>query len=304
MTIGTAPAARSSGPLRPFLLPLLALLVALAGPAFAYDHRLDAEDPLEVAQEPAPPAPIEEPSVLRADAQGPLSFGPSGGAFDRTMEPLFHAAQSTSDHLYDALRSYVFKPILPVRLGQDIAPSPDGDSYGAFKSALREKEQQYAERLRETYPVAQFLDAGAIGPRTQLWQEWAMEEQRSVFFSAFGDALASRYRAAALGSKSDGFIADSSNWNAGTFAMAALIGGGFAYANGIHTSADAGPARFYFDLRAARLWQRAASTAGSTGVGDVAVGFKNVPLRLTSSWGLESGRLRDELIGLQSQLKF
>lgn len=285
-----------------------ALVLFSSARARAYDPRLDAEEPLEVVgSQPAVPAPIPEPAILRVDAQGPMLFdGPVGSGMDRALKPVYRAAERISDRTYDVLRSYVVRPALPGRLSRSLRAEPDGDSYQVFKARLRRNEARYAERLRESYPIAQIGQGGEVQDRLRAWRAWAQEEQQSVVVSAFGDALMQRYGIDRFGKASEKYAGQRRNWgDPGFFTMAAIVGGGLAYANGVHARAPMGPLRLYVDLRAAYLVQRAIQSGDPRArIGDVDLGYRGFPLRLTTAWGVDAGHVRDELVGLKGSMRF
>jgi hypothetical protein len=229
-----------------------------------------------------------------------------GSAMDRALKPAYRVAENASDHIYEALRSYFVKPLFPSRFSRGLDRSPDTDSYEVYKQKLRLKEARYAERMRESYPVLQ-VGEGGLGQdaRLEAWRSWAVEEQRSILVSAFGDALMARYGLDRFGRFSQDYANDRRNWDPGFLAMAAIVGGAFAYGGGVHAVAPVGPMRVYVDLRAGYLVQRSvAARSAQSRVGDLELGYKRFPVRLTSTWGVDSGHLRDELIGLKTDLRF
>ncbi len=291
------------------------LVLGACASCWAYDPKLDEEAPLEVVQPSTAPAPLEEPSVLRIDAQGPMVFdGPVGGAFDHALRPAYRAAERASDHVYEFLRSYVVQPLFPGRLTRGLEEAPDHDSYDLFRQKLREKEARYAERLRDTYPLAQLRDGNpadsvgeehVLGPQVEQWQQAALEEQQSVIVAAFGDALMARYDLDRMGRYSEGYARDRRNWDPSFFTMAALVGSAFAYGNGVHAVAPIGDWKLYVDLRAMYRVQRSlAAGSPETRIGDMELGYRRIPVRLTSTWGVVSGHVRDELVGLKYDLRF
>lgn len=248
-----------------------------------------------------------EPRVLVPDVRSSQVFeGPVGGAAGKGLRPIYRGAEAAADAVYELLRRRVVGPMLGGRYARGLEPAPDRDSYAKFEQALRKREDRFAGRLLERYPHQALDGSGMLAreQRMQQWRDWAFEEQRFVIVSAFEDALLARYGLDRFGEYSEDYAQDRRNWDPQFLTMAALLGGAFAYLNGVHAEVPWGPARVRVSLRAGYLIQRAAAADGRARLGDIQLAYKNVPVRLGVEWAVSDGRVVRDTIGLRYQKRF
>lgn len=265
-----------------------------------------AEEPMPVAQAEAPRL---EPRVLLPDAQGPMVFdGPIGGVVGKGLRPAYRLAEGAADQVYDVLRRRLLGSLLPGRLTRGLQRPPERDSYAAFERALKKKEERFAGRLLQRYPRQAFdgLESSLINREERLreWRSWALEEQQAVVVSAFEDALLDRYGMNRFGRYSEDYARDRRNWDPGFLAMAGVIGGAFAYANGIQAEAPMGPVRVQLGLRAGYRILESLAAGGRHRFGHVQLAYRNVPVQLGFEWAVDQGRVVRDAYGLRYEKRF
>lgn len=284
--------------------PARADLVLANHPEEAEPTFEDGKTPSATAEAPK----IQEPKVLKADERGPEVFrGPVGGAVGHGLRPVYRVAEGAADKLYNLIRRGIFGTLLPTDLSRNLERPPDVDSYAEFQKALARRQDQYAVRVRETYPWVSFADQTNTAERDgrmEAWRSWAMEEQRAVLGSAFQDALLARYGLDRFGQRSEDYASDRRNWDPGFLAAAGLLTGTFAYVNGIHGVGYAGPARVHVNMRAGYLLRRAFASSGRDYLGDLQIGYKNSPVTLGLAWAVDRGRVVRDAYGVRYEKRF
>lgn len=315
------PVAAYTGSMK-MLLAAVAAWLALA-PALRAEGLVLASRPVEETEIDAPAAIASpeqsaqiaseaehqlEPRVLRPDAQGPMVFdGPVGGLVGRGLRPAYRLAETAADRVYDLLRTRLLGTLLPGRLTRGLEHSPEKDSYEVFESALRRKEERFASRLIQRYPHEAFdvlAGVGAREDRLREWRAWAAEEQQGVVVSAFEDALLSRYGLDRFGVYSETYARDRQNWDPSFLTMAGLIGGAFAYANGIRAEAPMGPVRVQLGLRAGYRIKDAVAAGGRSRLGHIQLAYRDMPVAVAFEWAVSQGRVVRDTVGLRYEKRF
>ncbi len=296
------------------VLAVLASFALIAAPAAAWagqtvDPALGfVEGPLQVptlrAQKVQTPGDAGEP-LFGQRSQVPIFRGDIGGSLDKYMRPAYRAVEDATDHLYDFVRVHVIDTVLPRGMSRGLSPSPQTDSYDAFRKALRTKEDRLAHQMLETYPAGVTNNGYYTASQLEQWQNWAAEQQVSVFVDSFRDAIFQRHHLQRFGRDSGDYLKDSDNWSPGFAAMSTLIGGAFLYLNGLHVDAHAGDIRLGIDLRAAARIRTAIAARGDPyQLGGLELGWKDKPIVLAAYWGMQNGHLTADQLGLNYRLRY
>lgn len=252
--------------------------------------------------------------ALAGEGSGPFSEDPPPrssvrqtiGALAQAAQPAYRFVEAVSDGFYDFVRTRLVANILPGRLNKKLARAPEKDSHAAFEKNLETKETRYLERLAEAYPVRQDVQTGYYNPaQMEQWSSWAREEQVSVAVDAFRDTLADRYQLPRFGRTSERYARDRRNWDPGFLAVSGVVGGMFAYFNGIHTDARVGDFKLRMDLRAGmKIRQAVESGSGASRAAGLELGYKDSPLSFSTDWGAGRGGLYGERFGLKYRLRY
>ncbi|MBI3552864.1 MAG: hypothetical protein HY077_10130 [Elusimicrobia bacterium] len=215
------------------------------------------------------------------------------------VQPAYRFIEGISDGVYDFARRRVAGTLLPERLTRSLKAAPKKDSAPLFERHLQENESRYLARARAAYPLA----GGEAQVRS--WRSWAAAEQASVAADTLADTLVERYQLEFFGDSSGRYALDRRNWNPGFLSMSGVLGGTFLYLAGVHASASVGRLKLGIDLSPGLRFQRALQGAGEAQrLASLELGLKDVPLTLTTEWGLSEGRLRGERVALNYRLRY
>jgi hypothetical protein len=234
----------------------------------------------------------------------PLDPEGGGGALPPdAIQPAFRFVQGFSDGFYDFTRLHFIDNIFPERLSRGLKAAPKEDSAPAFDRTLRENEDRFIARANAAYPAA--VDGPAAENRLEAWRTWAVQEQVGVVAGSLGDTLINRYQLELFGQYSGAYAQDRRNWDPGFLSMTGVLGGAFLYVGGVHAHFDVGRLKVGLDLAPGMKFQRAFQNDGTVEhIAALSLGLKNVPLSLSTDWGLASGRLSAERVGLDYKLRF
>lgn len=230
--------------------------------------------------------------------------GEARSAVSHAARPAYRVLEGVSDGVYDFLRSYFIGGILPGRLSRSLRQAPRQDSYGVFVSEFQKKEARLLERVRESYPMPE--ENGSYDPRRlKDWRGDAAQEQVEVAVDAFRETLFTRYGLKGFGGQAERYAKDHRNWDPGFVAMAGLMGGTFAYFNGIHANASVGALRLSMDVRPFLRVRSALKNGGTSDrLAALELGYKSKPVTLAAEWGAAKGRPRPTSLGLKYRLKY
>lgn len=233
-----------------------------------------------------------------------LGAGPAQAGLADTARPGYDLAEGISDRVYSFLRSHFIGRLLPGRLTRSLQEAPRGDSYALFQGHLQRKQTRCLQRLHEAYPAN--ADLGRPDPgRMQHWRSWAAEEQASVVIDSYQDTLFERYQLPRFGRASERYLKDRRHWDPGLLSMAGLLGGSFAYLNGVHAQTRAGRFELSLDMRSGlRIREALAGQGDLRRAAGLELGLSGRPLRLFADSGIARGRLRPESYGLKYRLRY
>ena len=224
----------------------------------------------------------------------------------KVAQPAYRIVEGFSDGVYDFMQSLVISNALPKGLDSELSRTPEKDSYGLFQDHFQKKEIRYLERLAEAYPTRQDVQTGYYNPaQLEAWSARAKEEQLSVVVDSLRDTLAERYRLELFGRQSGNYAKDRRNWDPAVLAMSGIVGGAFAYLNGIHTTAHLADFNLGMDMRAAmRMRQTAAGDALASRAASLELGYKDSPLSLATDWDAGRGGLYGERYVMKYRLRY
>jgi len=117
--------------------------------------------------------------------------------------------------------------------------------------------------------------------------------------------LVERYQLDPFGRRTEKYARDWRNWDAGVLAMSSIVGGAFAYLNGIHSTARLADFSIEMDLRALmKLRQSAAENSLAPRAASLELGYKDNPLTLATDWSSGRGGLCAERYGVKYRLRY
>ncbi len=219
-------------------------------------------------------------------------------------DPAYRMVEGVSDGVYDFMRIHILGNILPERLTRSLKAAPDQDSAPLFDRNLREAESRYLARARAAYPIYS-ADKPPTDAQIQAWRSWATAEQMSVGVGALGDTLIERYKLELFGGASGSYALDRRNWDPGFLTMAGVLGGTFLYLNGVHATMNVAGFKLGVDVAPGlRLRQAMHSQGEFNRLASLELGYKKLPVSVTTEWGSSNGKARGERYGLVYRLRY
>ena len=161
-------------------------------------------------------------------------------------------------------------------------------------------------RLYDTYPGEKGeIRSGRPSPELTEWREWARREQVSVIIDTFGSTMIERYRLERIGKKAGDYAQNKKNWDIQFLAVAGVVGGAFLYLNGVHAKTNLGPVTMALDMSAGRSVRKAIQDEKRLRrMAGVEIGWKDKPLTFHTEWGVDHGKVRNELYGAKYRKRF
>ncbi len=220
--------------------------------------------------------------------------------------PAYRAAEGISDTLYGLISLRVFTFILPESLNEDLYAPPEKDSYDLFVRHFHRKQDRFVRRIHDSHPRFRPMAEEGVEPaRLKEWEDWSRREQVSVFIDVFRDTLMDRYQLHLFKSSTENYAWSMDEWKPSYILLGAAVGGGFLFYNGLHASGALGPLRLSIDVTSGRRIMRSARDRSDLSrVGSLELGYKDIPLKLSTGYGVRGGRLRRETIALKFQQRF
>ena len=182
------------------------------------------------------------------------------------------AAPLHADGFYDVVRENIVGP----------GAAPAEDTYETFSRELSSRQIRAARRDWEARPAQGSLSGGSA----DAWLAASIAAHRNAFVDAFAASMADRYRMRGFGLAPGGLLREPENWNAGTLASAALIGGAYAYFTGVRAAFDAGPLKVALDVSPGKCLRTLASAPASRRLARLELSERGIPLSLFAEWGL------------------
>jgi hypothetical protein len=243
--------------------------------------------------------PNAEPNPVIGESSVPSVVMP--GAAD----PAYRVAEGISDGVFNFMRRHVLGAILPERLARNLKAAPRQNSAPLFDRNLRDNEARYLDRARAAFPTSADGLRPANDAQMRAWRAWAAAEQISVAVDSFKDTLVERYQLELFGEKSGAYAKDRRNWDPGFLSMAGILGGAFMYLNGIHGDARIGVLKIGIDIASGMKLREALQGNGEAkNLGALELGYKSIPLKLATEWGLNGGHIRNQRVGLNYSLRY
>lgn len=230
-----------------------------------------------------------------------LSLSASAQAEDwaETARPVYRGVEAVADGVYGLVRGHLFSAVLPGGLSRRMSAVPVGTSDAVFAERLRVREEKAARRLVELRPV------GPLGPgEAAAWQKSAFSAHATVLTDAMADALVRRYQLERFGRDSGAYASNFGNWDAGFMASAGLLGGAYLYVAGLRTDFTMGALRVDFDTRSGNALRGAIQGGDGRGLAALSLRRKGSPLALKTEWGLKSGRVAADKVGVDYSTRF
>ncbi|MBI3552821.1 MAG: hypothetical protein HY077_09905 [Elusimicrobia bacterium] len=243
--------------------------------------------------------PNAEPNPIMDESAGPTAVVPG------SVDPAYRLVEGLSDGVFNFVRRHVIGTLLPDRLTRNLKAAPRQGSEPLFDRNLHNNESRYLARARASYPLAGDGVRPPNEAQLKAWRSWAAAEQVSVAVDSFKDTMIERYQLELFGEKSGKYATDRRNWDPGFLTMAGILGSTFMYFNGMHGDTKLGALKLGFDLASGLKLRQALQTGADThGVAGLELGYRNTPITLATEWGLISGHMKNERVGLNYRLHF
>lgn len=214
--------------------------------------------------------------------------------------PMYRGIEAVADAAYGIVRGHLFSGLLPGRLSRRMSAVPAGTSEDVFVERLRLRQERAARRILESRPAT-----GSAGPAAlSEWERAALRHQTTAVTDALADALVRRYQLERFGRDSGSYASELANWNAEFVTSAALLGGAYLYAAGLRADWGMGPLRVDFDTSTGAALRGALEGGEGRGLAALTLSRRGGPLSLKTEWGLRSGRLASERVGLNYSIRF